>query len=353
MKPFILFIGLYLTLLTSITSCHSQTPVRWTNQQAYEPHDQQKREEQLIKIEPTECKFDVYDSWEGPKIRFTFKANLLNVSTHTFIDASFGKTVTTELNWFFNEYDKVTHNTNLNVLLHFNKQYSMSPNNSYSVFDLSYDDPWPSNTSKTIGFNCYCDELTSGYARFSPTSCVLQMGLELEDTNGQKYSKMFKYDLMNIWEEFTIAYATAIKEKEQQEKEKQRIALLQRRADSIQQRRTDSIQLVQDSIRKVNQENLRKPFNMLSSASLAGRSLQGALPRPEYGAREEGRVVIEITVDRRGRVTDATYRSVGSTTQNSTLINAALRAARQARFNEDENAPISQRGTIAYNFRMQ
>ena len=54
------------------------------------------------------------------------------------------------------------------------------------------------------------------------------------------------------------------------------------------------------------------------TASLAGRSLVGALPRPEYGARDEGRVVVEITVDQQGRVTNAAYRSVGSTTQNST-----------------------------------
>ena len=84
-------------------------------------------------------------------------------------------------------------------------------------------------------------------------------------------------------------------------------------------------------------------------ASLSGRTLAGALPRPDYGARDEGRVV----VDRNGRVTSASYRSSGSTTNNSTLVAAALRAARNARFNVDDNAPLSQRGTITYNFRMQ
>ena len=88
-------------------------------------------------------------------------------------------------------------------------------------------------------------------------------------------------------------------------------------------------------------------------ASLSGRTLAGALPRPDYGARDEGRVVVEITVDRNGRVTSASYRSSGSTTNNSTLVAAALRAARNARFNVDDNAPLSQRGTITYNFRMQ
>ena len=88
-------------------------------------------------------------------------------------------------------------------------------------------------------------------------------------------------------------------------------------------------------------------------ASLSGRTLASALPRPDYGARDEGRVVVEILVDRNGRVTSAAYRSSGSTTNNSTLVAAALRAARNARFNVDDNAPLSQRGTITYNFRMQ
>ncbi len=90
-----------------------------------------------------------------------------------------------------------------------------------------------------------------------------------------------------------------------------------------------------------------------NSASLTGRSLMGALPMPDYSARDQGRVIIEIVVDQQGKVTSASYRSKGSTTQNSSLVNSALRAARQARFNVDENAPLSQRGTITYNFRMQ
>lgn len=90
-----------------------------------------------------------------------------------------------------------------------------------------------------------------------------------------------------------------------------------------------------------------------NSASLAGRSLVGSLPRPDYGAPEEGRVIVDITVDQQGKVIAAAYRSVGSTTQNKTLVDAAIKAARQARFNVDENAAINQTGTITYNFRMQ
>lgn len=88
-------------------------------------------------------------------------------------------------------------------------------------------------------------------------------------------------------------------------------------------------------------------------ASLAGRSLLGSLPVPAYTVREEGRVVIEVHVDQQGRVTRTAFRSVGSTTTNATLVAAAERAARQARFNTDESAAITQIGTITYNFRMQ
>ena len=89
------------------------------------------------------------------------------------------------------------------------------------------------------------------------------------------------------------------------------------------------------------------------SYSLAGRSLVGSLPKPSYTVREEGRIVIEIHVDQQGRVTRTAFRSVGSTTTNSALVAAAEAAARQARFNVDENAPFPQVGTITYNFRMQ
>ncbi|MDR0954098.1 MAG: hypothetical protein LBM20_01785, partial [Rikenellaceae bacterium] len=62
--------------------------------------------------------------------------------------------------------------------------------------------------------------------------------------------------------------------------------------------------------------------------------------------------IIEIYVDQQGRVTRTSFRSVGSTTTNATLVAAAERAARQARFTVDETAPFPQIGTITYNFRM-
>ncbi len=90
-----------------------------------------------------------------------------------------------------------------------------------------------------------------------------------------------------------------------------------------------------------------------NSYNLSGRSLVGSLPVPEYNAREEGRVVIEIRVDQQGNVISASFRSVGSTTTHNVLVSAAQRAAMRAKFNVDETAPHPQVGTIIYNFRMR
>ncbi|MCD7963439.1 MAG: TonB family protein [Rikenellaceae bacterium] len=87
--------------------------------------------------------------------------------------------------------------------------------------------------------------------------------------------------------------------------------------------------------------------------NLSGRSLIGTLPAPEYNANEEGRVIIEIRVNPQGEVVSTSVVSLGSTTTNRILIEAAERAAKKARFNVNENAPFSQVGTITYNFRIK
>lgn len=84
--------------------------------------------------------------------------------------------------------------------------------------------------------------------------------------------------------------------------------------------------------------------------SLSGRSPIGSLPKPGYSIQEEGIVVVQIRVDKSGKVTQATPILKGSTTQNSTLWDLARKAALKAKFNTDSNAPIFQEGTITYHF---
>lgn len=84
--------------------------------------------------------------------------------------------------------------------------------------------------------------------------------------------------------------------------------------------------------------------------SLAGRSLQGALPKPNYKLQKEGVVVVEIAVDRNGKVVSATPILRGSTTQETELWKLAKEAALKARFNANPTAQAKQVGTITYNF---
>ena len=85
---------------------------------------------------------------------------------------------------------------------------------------------------------------------------------------------------------------------------------------------------------------------------LAGRSLVGSLPKPQYSIPEEGIVVVRIKVDRKGYVVGVEYSLKGSTTQDSRLVNAAIKAAKQARFNKDPKAPAFVYGTITYHFEL-
>jgi len=85
------------------------------------------------------------------------------------------------------------------------------------------------------------------------------------------------------------------------------------------------------------------------SYDLQGRGFQ-KLPTPKYDYQEEGRVVVEVSVDRDGKVIQAIPGFRGSTTLDDYLLKAARDAALEARFDENQQAPIVQKGTITYNF---
>ena len=88
------------------------------------------------------------------------------------------------------------------------------------------------------------------------------------------------------------------------------------------------------------------------SYSLSGRTPQ-ALPLPEYNYQVEGIVVVEVTVDRNGKVTKATPGVKGSTTLDENLLRAARKAAIAASFDKNPDAPAFQKGTITYHFDLQ
>jgi TonB family protein len=74
------------------------------------------------------------------------------------------------------------------------------------------------------------------------------------------------------------------------------------------------------------------------------------LPKPAYNSEEQGKVVVEIKVDRSGKVVSAMAGAKGTTVSDLNLRRLAEEAALNSMFSPDPNAPERQKGTITYNF---
>ncbi len=105
-------------------------------------------------------------------------------------------------------------------------------------------------------------------------------------------------------------------------------------------------------------ENAENYSNALSSGSgsvsysLSGRNPL-VLPKPEYDHQKEGKVVVEVTVDRNGNVVRTNPGVRGSTTLDEYLLKVANEAALKAKFDRKPDAPAYQKGTITYIFVLQ
>jgi len=75
-------------------------------------------------------------------------------------------------------------------------------------------------------------------------------------------------------------------------------------------------------------------------------------PKPEYICNEEGVVVVQISVNRSGKVISATPGARGTTNSASCLLDKAKAAALKTRWESDSNAPDKQVGKIVYNFKL-
>ena len=89
------------------------------------------------------------------------------------------------------------------------------------------------------------------------------------------------------------------------------------------------------------------------NARLAGRSVNGTLPRPSYNVQKSGKVVVQIWVDNYGQVQKAVAGAEGTTVTDQTLWQAARKAALGAHFNMSADAPALQEGTITYIFNLK
>ena len=62
-------------------------------------------------------------------------------------------------------------------------------------------------------------------------------------------------------------------------------------------------------------------------------------------------MVVRVSVDKDGVVTSATYEPKGSTTSDSALVDAAIKAAKRAKFTV--STAFVQGGTITYVFKLK
>lgn len=85
--------------------------------------------------------------------------------------------------------------------------------------------------------------------------------------------------------------------------------------------------------------------------NLAGRkALSKPIEKPD--CQEEGTVVVQIEVDKNGKVIKAIPGVKGSTNTAACLLKPAKEAALKTTWNADENAPSKQIGTIIYKFSL-
>lgn len=88
------------------------------------------------------------------------------------------------------------------------------------------------------------------------------------------------------------------------------------------------------------------------SFNLNGRSIgAGGLPRPAYTIQDEGKIVINITVDPKGNVIFAEIGR-GTNIDNASMRKSALDAAKRAKFNSISGAN-NQSGTITYLYKLK
>ncbi len=183
--------------------------------------------------------------------------------------------------------------------------------------------------------------------------------------------------------EETIAIAAAKKKEEQERREKARIEEEQRRLADAERKKAEEEERKRDAINRqvtgafgtgtsdqsqqgTGQSGTGNQGSSQGNAAtgvysgvggygefnLGGRSLgSGGLPRPSYSVQEEGRIVIDITVDPKGNVIFAEIGK-GTNIDNASMRKSALEAAKKAKFNS-VTSNNNQSGTITYKYSLK
>lgn len=109
-------------------------------------------------------------------------------------------------------------------------------------------------------------------------------------------------------------------------------------------------------IEKIKSENNIGNGSGSGNGSGNGYNLNGrkaiVKPSPEYKCNEQGKVMVQIVVDKSGNVLETNTGVKGTTNMSKCLLDACKEAALKSKWQPDENAPERQIGTIIYNFRI-
>jgi len=125
--------------------------------------------------------------------------------------------------------------------------------------------------------------------------------------------------------------------------------------DELEAFKRDSSTLAEERKKQLQADSLK---NMeYSGPSSVFYSLKGrqklVLPIPVFKCEGSGRVRVQITVNRQGKVIKAVVIEKESDTYDDCLFEAALNAAYRSRFNSDNSSPQKQVGSITFNFIRQ
>ena len=124
---------------------------------------------------------------------------------------------------------------------------------------------------------------------------------------------------------------------------------IRRKIQEVFERRSSAVGTSSRSINTVGVEG--SGYGGYGIFDLSERSLVRGLPRPRHNVAEEGRVVVDITVNPAGYVI-ATSINARTNTPSTDLRNAAMEAAQKARFNAIDGTG-NQVGTITFNFQLR
>lgn len=171
-----------------------------------------------------------------------------------------------------------------------------------------------------------------------------------EDEEFKEMMKNFKSINSNDFEKTTKALEDAKSEKENQDVLTENTTSRSAQGNyAIKEQEKSSFDAVKRRLAMHTQEASKKSSNANSTMtySLKGRSIQD-YDTPRYLCEVSGKMVINITVNSSGKVTDA-YVNSTSTSSNECLIDHALDYAKMVSFDNSEKA--SQIGSITFYFK--